>query len=135
MLLLGKGGRTVFLGRSEDALPYFNGLGFDLPPHINPADFFMDCIGGKYEPIRPATAAYGVPWISPTAAGNNTETGIEIGAETETETERETNPTPPGGGGGVPAIKTSGGGVGGCGNWTIIGCQRPSVLKIYNSLI
>jgi len=50
VLLLGKGGRTVFLGRSEDALDYFqDSLGFTMPPLINPADFFMDCIAGKYE--------------------------------------------------------------------------------------
>ena len=48
VLLLGKGGRTVFLGRSEDALDYFqNSLGFTMPPLINPADFFMDCIAGQ----------------------------------------------------------------------------------------
>jgi ABC-type multidrug transport system ATPase subunit len=47
VLLLGKGGRTVFLGKSEDALPYFQNCGYSMPPFINPADFFMDVIGGQ----------------------------------------------------------------------------------------
>ena len=46
VLLLGQGGRTVFLGPSEAALPYFASLGFELPPHENPADFFLDVISG-----------------------------------------------------------------------------------------
>jgi len=46
VLLLGKGGRTVYLGPSEEALPYFENLGFKCPQHTNPADFFMDVISG-----------------------------------------------------------------------------------------
>ena len=46
VLLLGRAGRTVFLGPVGAALPYFASLGFDLPPHENPADFFLDCISG-----------------------------------------------------------------------------------------
>ena len=48
VLLLGQGGRTVFAGRSEDALKYFSHVGFAMPPLLNPADFFMDCIAGKH---------------------------------------------------------------------------------------
>jgi len=47
VLLLGLGGRTVFLGPSDGALPYFEGLGFELPKNENPADWFMDVIAGK----------------------------------------------------------------------------------------
>lgn len=47
MLLLGKGGQTVFLGSSEQALNYFSNLGFVLPPNENPADFFLDVISGE----------------------------------------------------------------------------------------
>ena len=46
VLLLGQGGRTAFLGPTAAALPYFNGLGFELPPHENPADFFLDVTSG-----------------------------------------------------------------------------------------
>jgi hypothetical protein len=48
VLLLGKGGRTVFLGKSADALPYFENCGYTMPPFINPADFFMDVIGTAF---------------------------------------------------------------------------------------
>lgn len=44
VLLLGKGGRTVYLGPTTAALGYFQGLGFELPPRINPPDFYMDII-------------------------------------------------------------------------------------------
>jgi hypothetical protein len=38
VLLLGKGGRTVYLGPTKDALEYFDKLGFKCPLHVNPAD-------------------------------------------------------------------------------------------------
>ena len=47
VLLLGKGGRTVYLGPSEKALTYFESIGFAAPPNINPADFMMDVIAGE----------------------------------------------------------------------------------------
>ncbi|CAJ1329185.1 unnamed protein product [Effrenium voratum] len=47
VLLLGLGGRTVYLDSSEGVLPYFTGLGFKMPEHENPADWFMDVISGK----------------------------------------------------------------------------------------
>lgn len=50
VLLLGKGGRTVYLGPSERALEYFESLGFPLPEAVNPPDFFMDVIAGAVEP-------------------------------------------------------------------------------------
>mmetsp|Transcript_106188 Transcript_106188/g.307302 ORF Transcript_106188/g.307302 Transcript_106188/m.307302 type:complete len:1356 (-) Transcript_106188:519-4586(-) len=51
VLLLGKGGRTVFLGLHDQAKHFFNGdLHIDMPPNMNPADFFMDCIAAKYKP-------------------------------------------------------------------------------------
>lgn len=47
VLLLGKSGRTVFQGPSTVALPYFNSLGFELPPNENPADFCLDVVSGS----------------------------------------------------------------------------------------
>lgn len=47
VLLLGKGGRTVYLGPTSKALGYFTDLGFEIPQHSNPADFFMDVISGS----------------------------------------------------------------------------------------
>ena len=49
VLLLGKGGSTVYLGESRGALDYFQGLGFVCGDRMNPADFFMDVIAGKVE--------------------------------------------------------------------------------------
>lgn len=46
VLLLGAGGRTMFQGPSRAALPYFEMLGFPLPPNENPADFCLDVISG-----------------------------------------------------------------------------------------
>ena len=49
VLLLGKGGSTVYLGPSSACQEYFDGLGFAVPDRVNPADFFMDVIAGKHE--------------------------------------------------------------------------------------
>jgi len=46
VLLLGVGGRTVFQGPSKAAVPYFQGMGFVMPPNENPADWLMDAISG-----------------------------------------------------------------------------------------
>jgi ABC-type multidrug transport system ATPase subunit len=51
VLLLGPGGRTVYLGPSVAAKAYFEDhLGFEIPPQMNPADFYMDAIAGLYKP-------------------------------------------------------------------------------------
>ncbi|CAK0904849.1 unnamed protein product, partial [Prorocentrum cordatum] len=47
VLLLGKGGRTVYLGPSTGAKVYFEGHGFGMPTDENPADWFMDVICGE----------------------------------------------------------------------------------------
>jgi len=47
VLLLGKGGQTVYLGPSSGAKPYFESLGFEMPENENPADWFMDVISGE----------------------------------------------------------------------------------------
>lgn len=47
LLLLGKGGITVYLGPREEAETYFGGLGFNcVDVGVNPIDFFMDIISG-----------------------------------------------------------------------------------------
>ena len=46
VLLLGQGGRTVYLGKTEECMAYFDSLGFEQPENENPADFFMDVISG-----------------------------------------------------------------------------------------
>jgi len=48
VLLLAKGGRTVYSGPTSNCLAYFEDeLGFKLQPRVNPADFFMDVIAGE----------------------------------------------------------------------------------------
>jgi len=46
VLLLGKGGQTVFLGPATCVKEYFESLGFTMPEFENPADWFMDVISG-----------------------------------------------------------------------------------------
>lgn len=47
VLLLGRGGRTVYSGSVENAEPYFASIGYPLPSYMNPADFYMDVIAGS----------------------------------------------------------------------------------------
>ncbi|CAE7242707.1 ABCG25, partial [Symbiodinium sp. CCMP2456] len=47
VLLLGKGGRTVYLGPAQGAQRYFQQLGFEAPESENPADWIMDIIAGE----------------------------------------------------------------------------------------
>jgi ABC-type multidrug transport system ATPase subunit len=49
VLLLGKGGRTVYLGPTSETLAYFEKLGYRCPLYQNPADFFMDVISGAIQ--------------------------------------------------------------------------------------
>ncbi|CAK8998100.1 ABC transporter G family member 24 (ABC transporter ABCG.24) (AtABCG24) (Probable white-brown complex homolog protein 25) (AtWBC25) [Durusdinium trenchii] len=46
VLLLGPGGRTVYLGPSQGAKGYFTSLGFEMPDSENPADWLMDVLSG-----------------------------------------------------------------------------------------
>uniref|UniRef100_A0A7S2W930 ABC transporter domain-containing protein n=1 Tax=Rhizochromulina marina TaxID=1034831 RepID=A0A7S2W930_9STRA len=48
VIFLAKGGYSVYVGRADGALGFFTGLGFKIPNLVNPADFFMDVIAGKY---------------------------------------------------------------------------------------
>lgn len=49
VLFLGPGGRTVFLGTVNEADNYFTNQSLICPKNINPADFYMDVIGGLYD--------------------------------------------------------------------------------------
>ncbi|XP_046846445.1 ABC transporter G family member 28-like isoform X3 [Xenia sp. Carnegie-2017] len=49
ILLLGPGGKTVYQGNVPNAEEYFSNLGFKTPANVNPADFYMDVIGGSVE--------------------------------------------------------------------------------------
>ena len=49
VLFLAPGGKTVFQGKVLEAENYFERLGFEKPDKVNPADFYMDAIGGMLE--------------------------------------------------------------------------------------
>ena len=44
VLLLARGGHTVYSGRASRMLPYFSSLGHQCSEHVNPADFAIDLI-------------------------------------------------------------------------------------------
>ncbi|KAI9219282.1 P-loop containing nucleoside triphosphate hydrolase protein [Blastocladiella britannica] len=48
VLLLAKGGRTVYFGERSFALAYFRNLGYLCPANMNHADFLLDVVSGKY---------------------------------------------------------------------------------------
>ena len=52
LLLLGVGGRTVYVGQVGDVANYFDSLGYPCPPGQNPADFYMDVIAGEVPPVK-----------------------------------------------------------------------------------
>ncbi|RKP05905.1 hypothetical protein THASP1DRAFT_19180 [Thamnocephalis sphaerospora] len=54
LLVLGKGGRVVYLGPRDQALDYFHRIGFTCPPEDNPADFYIAVASGK---VRSAFSA------------------------------------------------------------------------------
>ncbi|KAI9599551.1 hypothetical protein BDF19DRAFT_419105 [Syncephalis fuscata] len=54
LLVLGKGGRVVYIGPRDQALDYFHRIGFTCPPGDNPADFYIAVTSGK---VRSAFSA------------------------------------------------------------------------------
>jgi hypothetical protein len=48
LLLLGKGGKVVYLGPTSEVMNYFNNLGFKCPMHVNPSDFYLDVMNGVH---------------------------------------------------------------------------------------
>lgn len=51
VLLLGKGGKTVYFGPTRDVEPYFEKLGYPTPSKVNPPDFYMDGINSLKFPF------------------------------------------------------------------------------------
>ena len=52
MLLLAKGGHTVYAGNASDMVPYFDELGYKCPEHANPADFTLDLVSTSWHERR-----------------------------------------------------------------------------------
>ncbi|KAL9979697.1 hypothetical protein ACROYT_G017399 [Oculina patagonica] len=57
VLFLAPGGKTVFQGTVPEAENYFRDLGFVKPDQVNPADFYMDVIGGMCETSHSGSAS------------------------------------------------------------------------------
>lgn len=50
VVLLGPGGKTVYQGSVLDAKEYFANLGCETLANPNPADYYVDVIGGNIKP-------------------------------------------------------------------------------------
>ena len=50
LILLGKGGLTVYHGPAKKVEEYFSGLGINIPERINPPDYFIDILEGIVVP-------------------------------------------------------------------------------------
>ncbi|KAL2324824.1 hypothetical protein Fmac_023882 [Flemingia macrophylla] len=50
LILLGKGGLTVYHGSAKKVEEYFSGLGIIIPERINPPDYFIDILEGIAAP-------------------------------------------------------------------------------------
>ncbi|CAG8752577.1 649_t:CDS:10, partial [Dentiscutata erythropus] len=51
VLLLGKGGRIIYFGPTNNVIKYFESLGFDYPEEESLADFIMKVASGKVKPV------------------------------------------------------------------------------------
>ncbi|KAL7749944.1 hypothetical protein RI367_004820 [Sorochytrium milnesiophthora] len=51
LLILAEGGRLIYFGERSFAVHYFKALGFEIPPHVNVADFMIDVASGKIKSV------------------------------------------------------------------------------------
>ena len=70
VLFLAPGGRTVFLGSIPEAENYFDMIGFQIPERVNPADFYMDVIGGLCKGSEEPTSTLPERWEQYAAENN-----------------------------------------------------------------
>mmetsp|Transcript_79444 Transcript_79444/g.219739 ORF Transcript_79444/g.219739 Transcript_79444/m.219739 type:complete len:837 (+) Transcript_79444:71-2581(+) len=61
VLLLGKGGRTAYVGPTNSAMEYLQGLGFCIPVNENPADWMMDVLSGHVAVENPRMPLDSIP--------------------------------------------------------------------------
>ncbi|XP_067937873.1 broad substrate specificity ATP-binding cassette transporter ABCG2-like isoform X2 [Watersipora subatra] len=52
LMLLGNG-RTIYHGPAHEGIQFFQSVGYEIEPHDNPADFFLDVIIGSKLPTLP----------------------------------------------------------------------------------
>lgn len=58
LILLAKGGLTVYHGPAKKAEEYFSGLGINIPDRVNPPDHFIDILEGIGVPGRSSVMSY-----------------------------------------------------------------------------
>lgn len=58
LVLLAKGGLTVYHGPVKKVEDYFAGLGVNIPERVNPPDYFIDILEGIVVPGRDAKVDY-----------------------------------------------------------------------------
>lgn len=58
LLLLGKGGKTCYLGPVKTVKQYFENMGFVFPPQVNVADYLMDITAGNALPRKEDISKY-----------------------------------------------------------------------------
>lgn len=62
LILLAKGGLTVYHGSVRKVEEYFAGLGINVPERINPPDYFIDVLEGMVKPSTSSNLSYeGLP--------------------------------------------------------------------------
>jgi len=61
LLLLGNGGRTVYLGPVNEVEDYFDSIGYMFPPKLNPADYLLDITSGNVLPSKKPALELSVP--------------------------------------------------------------------------
>lgn len=62
LLLLGKGGKTAYLGPVNNVRQYFESMGFVFPPQVNVADYLMDITAGNALPTGDITSHFTLPY-------------------------------------------------------------------------
>ena len=58
LILLAKGGLTVYHGPVKKVEEYFAGLGIHIPERVNPPDYFIDILEGIIQPGKDAKVNY-----------------------------------------------------------------------------
>lgn len=75
-LLLLHNGRCAYFGSVHTVVPFFNSIGFPMPPHYNPADFILDKIKGQQEDADKIISAAEKLEKLPTTSSSNSNNGV-----------------------------------------------------------
>jgi hypothetical protein len=55
-LMIMSRGRTAFAGDVDDAVPYFDSIGYPCPPATNPAEFYLDIVNSDFSDEKEVTS-------------------------------------------------------------------------------